>query len=631
MCGIAGIFSLNDENVINQEKKMQSMLLNLKDRGPDSSGYTFSKNKKLILGNNRLSIVDLNNNVPLPFIKNNSDFLLSFNGEIYNYKILRDKLISKGVHFNFKTDTEVLYEMLKMKDLNALDELEGMWGFSFYDNKKDKLILSRDLLGERHIFYTIEQNRLIFASNAKSILGIMNNPEFNFNSSFSSFMYGSSEPGKTLIKKINRLLPGHNLIIENNKIKIENYKKLNTERFNKLIKDNLNKPNKIKEKFLHLFTDSLKKRIPEEVKYCFSLSGGLDSSLNCIVASQISNKKIDTFFMNGNSEKKDGELNEKEASKYVSNIISSNYNEYNFEDQESFDELNNVANNSFDGCIDDGIASFSILAKKIKYKKNKVIIMSDGPDELLGGYNIDLFLNKIDNLYLNNDFVLLTNKFINKFKKKLSIKSKSIETINYNPFQTKVAHQIHEKSFLNFFYNKEFLKEFDYSYGNLPEYYEDNFNDNSIKRSLCYASKSIPDFYNLRMDKAFMENAIEVRQPFLEPKLVEFMMALPKYYRFKNNNNSKYLLRSIIDDLIGSKISKRTKYGYANHLWDKEIIKKKLNIDDRIGDSLFFKDKIFNSNIKDYVCNKDCHYGIKWSIFSLVSTFENIEALRRIT
>ena len=157
MCGISGILSLNGQPIENLQNKIKLMTKLLHHRGPDQEGFFISQNKNFGLSNNRLSIVSPKEFIDLPFSKNKNEFL-SFNGEIYNYKSLRENLKNKGINFITSTDTEVLYEFLINYKFENFEKINGMWSFAFYNENKNELLLSRDLLGERHLFYTIDSN-----------------------------------------------------------------------------------------------------------------------------------------------------------------------------------------------------------------------------------------------------------------------------------------------------------------------------------------------------------------------------------------------------------------------------------------------------------------------------------------
>ena len=608
MCGIAGILSLDGSNVINHKKNVGIMLKQMENRGPDGSGIIISKNNKLVLGNNRLSIVGILDNIQLPFEKN-SNHIMSFNGEIYNFKSLKEELIIKGISFQTNTDTEVLFELIKYYDLNAFKKLNGMWGVSFYDNDNNKLILSRDLLGERNIFYTIEKNKLIFGSTAKAVLSVLENPEYDFISSANCLMYGSPKPEETIIKNIKKLRAGYNLIVENSSIKIKKHSDLEPQNYFSFINKNINDENIIIEKFFDLMSNSLEERIPNEAKFCFSLSGGLDSSLNCMIASDVLKKEFEGYFMGGNKNEVDGEMTEDNASNYIADKYSIKLNKFNFNDNESIESLDKLSNNCFDGCIDDGIASFTILANKVKQKNNKVIIMSDGPDELLGGYKIDF------EHYISDHKIL---------DKEGNYKNKIL-----SEFNSRVAHQIHKIEFLKLFFNSDLIYKIRDSFSKIDNFEIYNLPDKGSIRSLNYAKKSIPDHYNLRMDRSFMDNSVEVRQPFLDKKIVEYMIALPSYFRFSENNSSKFIMRKLIDKNFDRIISKRSKYGYSDNLWKNSNVFKELRINDQIGDSSFFSNENFNKNIKTYLLSDKCPRGIKWSSLALQNTYEKMKTIRK--
>ena len=150
MCGISGIISLNGKPINNLEEKIKLMTNLLHHRGPDQQGFFINDNKNFALSNNRLSIVAPEEKIELPYTKDKKNYL-SFNGEIYNFLSIKSSLVEKGCKFNSSTDTEVLYEFLKYYDNKKFNELNGMWSFAFYDNEKNNLILSRDLLGDSFI------------------------------------------------------------------------------------------------------------------------------------------------------------------------------------------------------------------------------------------------------------------------------------------------------------------------------------------------------------------------------------------------------------------------------------------------------------------------------------------------
>ena len=153
MCGIAGIVSLNNQPIKNLKRRSEKMLSSLDTRGPDNSGYWLNEKHTLSIINTRLSIVGVNDKFDVPFISSSKKSILSFNGEIYNYLDIAKKIRSAGKVLQYHSDTEVLAEVLEMHDISFLDQLDGFWSFAFFNQIENNLILSRDLMGEKSLYY----------------------------------------------------------------------------------------------------------------------------------------------------------------------------------------------------------------------------------------------------------------------------------------------------------------------------------------------------------------------------------------------------------------------------------------------------------------------------------------------
>lgn len=170
MCGICGIFSFKNKPIKDLKKKISEMTSLLRHRGPDQEGVFISDDNLCALGNTRLAVVDPNCRISLPIKSYDNKNIITFNGEIYNHNSLRKFLKEKRCGFRTKTDTEVLLNGLILENESFLSKLDGMWAFGFYNQKKKKLILSRDLLGERHLFFSIKDGIVYFASEPLPII-----------------------------------------------------------------------------------------------------------------------------------------------------------------------------------------------------------------------------------------------------------------------------------------------------------------------------------------------------------------------------------------------------------------------------------------------------------------------------
>jgi asparagine synthase (glutamine-hydrolysing) len=634
MCGIAGIISLNGKKIFNLEKRLKLMSKLLKHRGPDDSGYFISKKKNIGLSNNRLSIVSPDKKIKLPYTKNNKEYL-SFNGEIYNYLFLKKELEKKGVKFSTYTDTEILYEFLRYEKLKKLEKLNGMWTFAFYDGKKDMLTLSRDLLGERHLFYKIEKNELIFSSEVEPILhASIKINEFDFESLVTSWKFNSCSPGKTLIKGIYRLEPATNLVLHKNKLTLSRFQKLHPEKWFKFFEKKPEIKDVLK-KFQEIFSKEVNLRLPKDVKYTTALSGGIDSTiLNYFISK--SDKNNQTIFSLSEDIKKVKKLKDSDLRAGI--YVAKKFNTKHFKIEllkspESLKNLKYFAENCFDGCIDPTTANFAGLAGFAKKLGCKVMLFSDGVDELLGGYNSDIEANRLDSIFKKYPFIKFLLKFF--LGKKilvflLNIKINNELHLSYDPYYFRVNHAVCPDSFL-----KKIVKNYNSNIGNkfcninimykkiIPKL------DYSQIRALTYATNTIPDMYNLRIDKASMKYSVETRLPFQSKKLVEFFIAMPSEFRFYKKSG-KYILRRFTEENIDNYIANRKKQGMGGYLWSSKKIKNNLNLNKTIINSDFFKRYPFADNIKNILLDHKTHPANVWAAYSFIKAYNKLNQINNL-
>jgi asparagine synthase (glutamine-hydrolysing) len=342
------------------------------------------------------------------------------------------------------------------------------------------------------------------------------------------------------------------------------------------------------------------------------------------------NKSNPNIFFNSFLENFDKtEENELIAAKYIDSKLNLNLRITDFKNIKLSKEMEKIAADCFDGCIDAGVASFGSLGKFVKENNAKCMIVSEGPDELLGGYHCDIEANIIDKaIGPNKPLSFLQNFSSTSLGKKLLIKllrlkkNKEFE-FKYQPFTARVNHSVCPNEFIKKITENFDFKEFN-QYGTIEPMYDDilPFMDLSQKRALNYASKTLPDMYNLRLDKAFMRHSVEVRLPYQAVNLVEFFIAMPNKYRFKGRQG-KFFLRKYVGENIDKKISKRKKYGLGPYLWSDKLVYNSLKIDDIIMSSNFFEKYPFNKNIKKILFDKNTHKGNKWAAYALIKTFEN--------
>ena len=274
MCGIAGFFGIN-KNLPNnyQIKKCLDLMHN---RGPDAKGKIIKSfnNKSLVFLHSRLSIIDLSNQASQPFEDDKG--ILIFNGEIYNYLELKKDCLKKKIKFETQSDTEVLLKMLNLYGEKAVKYLDGMWAFAYFNKRNKKMILSRDIFGEKPLYYLQTSEKIIFGSNMKYIETISKNKfKLNLNKIESFLAFGFKEFGnnnQTIFKEVKSLLPGNTLLIDkNNQKKIKKYFTFKSKKTSQI--NYLNAVKKLRSKIKKIF----KTRFRADVPISNLLSGGMDS------------------------------------------------------------------------------------------------------------------------------------------------------------------------------------------------------------------------------------------------------------------------------------------------------------------------------------------------------------------
>lgn len=567
----------------------------LRHRGPDGEGIYLSADGCLALGNTRLAIVDPASPLPQPIVSQDGGHVLSFNGEIYNHSELRQELQNKGARFRTRTDTEVLLEGLRIEGEDFLERLDGMWVFAFYDAKERRLLLSRDLMGERHLFFRQDKEELVFASEVKPLLADSKEIfEIDFESFLTSLQYFAAPPGRSMVHGVERLLAGYNLqVCVGEEVTRRRFLKLRPEKWFDFFKKDPSFET-VSKNFERLFHEACIGRLPQEVPYVCTLSGGLDSTLLCVYASEFGRRKIHTLY--GQSSEtapcKDGDLlDEWAASRFTAAKLKTEHDHILLNREGIVPVLQALADNAFDGMFDNAVSAFEMLSRHAREKNAKVMLISDGADEMFG-----------------------------------YPKDRDCLPVSDQPFRFLPIHESWGGDVLTPLLTKDQMASTACHYGvEDPAYADLTKNlDLAQRRSLSYASFSLPDMFNLRIDKAYMNSSVEARIPFETPALVEFLIAMPSRFRFNGGKTTKYLLRRLVERHIGKEISSRSKYGFAQPLWKDGVVFQKMGYEETVRQSPIFANFPFQKEAREFVLhpnNKD----MLWSFFVLARTEANLK------
>ena len=541
MCGILGISSKS----IIDKKICYKSIQTLNHRGPNDKGIWFSSSSRSVcFAHARLSIIDLTNQSKQPMIDSSGNYVLIFNGEIYNFQSIKKYLSGQGIDFKTTGDTEVLLEAFKFWGENCINKLVGMFSFAIYDIKSEKIFIARDRSGEKPLFYFYDGQDFIFGSELKALLSFPQiEKKINLKSLKLLLAQGYIHFDNCIVKNVKKLPAGHYLSfdIKSQNLAINKYWDLPKPKYNSN-SSNADLVNKLE----FLLEKSLKKQLIADVPVGVLLSGGLDSSIITALSSKI-NKKINTFTINFPN---NPTYDESSHARLISNYFGTNHYEL---DAENFSiELLPKLAKQYDEPIIDSSALPTYLVTKLVREKCTVALGGDGGDELFGGYDHYsrlLFLEK--NLKFVNHKIRkkISSSILKVYKKQKGRNWISAFGCNFESELPRIATYFYENEIKKLIHNEK-LNEFssDQEWNNITP---------STKNLLERATRM--DFYNylcedilVKVDRASMLNSLEMRAPMLDHEIIEFAFEQIPPHLKSTSNEKKILLK-----MLGKKILPR--------------------------------------------------------------------------
>jgi asparagine synthase (glutamine-hydrolysing) len=560
MCGIAGIISVNPLNV--NTIALRQMTDALQHRGPDGEGHWISQDNKVGLGHRRLSIIDLSNEAAQP-MHYMDRYSMVFNGEIYNYIELKETLIKNGYQFRTASDTEVLMAYYDWKKEACLSALDGMFAFAIYDNREKKLFCARDRFGEKPFYYHYKKGEAFyFGSEMKALwaAGIPKevNNEFVYNYIANGNIADPSDMSRGFYKNILNLQPATYLYLDLSSIEIKTHRywEINTS-----TQDNGIPLENIEATFASLLEGSVNRRLRSDVPVGSSLSGGLDSSLIVCLINKMSNGKLNqnTFSARFPGFKKD-------EGDFIQLVLKhTNVTpHFVYPDQKGFiDNIDKLCYHQ-----EEPFGSSSIYAQYCVMqlaKENNVTVLLDGQgaDEILGGYHS----------YFPVFFGELKQKSRKAYQAEKSAYDKMFSgsfnhTAEPNPLI--FAAQQHAPVIVHLLkkYRQGYRQKKDHQFTSdfFRAYKNDLFKDlktpEDLNGLLKQQAKADLQFLLRFADRNSMAHGREVRLPFLDFALVEFIFSLPASYKIKDGW-TKWLMRTTFDSLLPKEIAwRKDKIGF---------------------------------------------------------------------
>jgi asparagine synthase (glutamine-hydrolysing) len=616
MCGIVGIINLEQKNIDNFD--LQASLEALNKRGPDNQGIYHHKH--ILLGHTRLAIIDTDAKANQPFIDSSGNYVLIYNGEIFNYKELKLHLLNKGYNFKTHSDTEVLLYLLIEEGKNALQKLNGFFSFAFYNKAENYLLLARDRFGEKPLVYFLDKKIFFFASELKAILPFLKNKQISSDALHLYFELSYIPAPLTIFENVYKLYPGHYIEIKNQNFSTASYYNRNVEQQDisyaqaqKMLKE--------------LMYDAVKLRMITDVPMGGFLSGGVDSTITCGIAHDIDKSfesytigfKKQTFFDESNDAKK--------AAAYLGikhHIVWAELNDY-------YTIVNQICEYLDEPFADSSCIPFYLLCSKTK-SHITVALTGDGADELFSGYNKHKALlrsisNNTLNLVLKKSGLLLsglTDKRNNKISNKIRQVKKYAAGLNKN-----FAERYYDWAcFTNTDKVNKLLKLKPASEKNeLIQTYTQYIKADDFNTVLLADQKLVlANDMLFKADMMSMANSMEVRPVFLDYRITELVNSFPSKYKI-NTRTSKKILRDTFTEFFEPDLITKPKKGFEAplHYLLTQVLKKELL--SLLKDEIILKQNIFNIEsisrikhnlLKDKIENESTLWAIyvfqKWYI-----------------
>ncbi len=614
MCGIAGFAS---NNHYDWRTILRSMSTVISHRGPDDEGFyettTRSHQFKIGLAHRRLSIIDLDAGHQ-PIGNEDGSIQIVFNGEIYNFQELRDRLISSGHKFSTSSDTETIVHAYEEYGTQCVKHLRGMFAFAIWDSNREHIFLARDRFGKKPLFFHENKNELLFASEIKSLLqhpGV--EKQVNRCAVWDYLAYRYVPAPQTLFKGIQKLLPGHCATWANGKLNQWSY--YTPEDCHPPTVSNT-QTNAVG-KFLDNLDDAVRIRMVSDVPFGAFLSGGIDSSAIVGLMARHSQLPIKTFSVGFN----ESTYSELGYAKVIADQFNTEHHELTISQNHLMDKLPELVRFRDAPVAEPSDIPIYLLSKEAR-KTVKMVLTGEGSDEFLGGYPKHVFERYVSMYQYIPSF--LRNGLLEPLIQALPYKFRRIKTAAHNmgleDWHERMARWFGALSYAQRqnLVSHQFINSLQPS-NPILKYCSDN---SALRNILCFDQSSwLPDNLLERGDRMTMAASLEARMPFMDHKLAEFASALPDNMRVRGKK-TKWILREAMKQLLPIEILERPKVGFRVPVneWFQNSMRDYLY--DHLTGPESITNNYYNKNtldkvLQEHVSGRQNHEKLLWSLLTL--------------
>ena len=563
MCGIAGWANLDPRTPPpdGAAELLRSMCDRMHHRGPDSEGYLLDDG--IGLGMRRLAIIDLLTGEQPTFNEDHSVAVI-LNGEIYNYRELRADLETRGHSFRSESDTEVLPHLYEEYGRDMVQHLNGMFAFALWDERHRRLFIARDRFGEKPLYWGVFDNTLLFASEPKVLLAhpaVKPNLNLNALRQYLSFDYVPAP--LSIYEGISRLPAAHTLTLDDGKIRVERYWKLSYK-----TREPVPSVNEAAEHLRELLADSVRLRLVSDVPLGVLLSGGIDSSVVTALAVRASSETVKTFSISF----AESSFDESQYARAVAKFLGTDHHEERFNASLAANLVSEIG-----AWMDEPISDPSVvptyLLSRFTRKHVTVALGGDGGDEIFAGYPM-YFGHHMARAYLSLPKFLrrgLVEPLVNLLPvktKNLSFDYRARRFITASHYDDVARHHVWFGSFTPD--DTEQLLTEDVKHVSESDIYRDarrlfaecdSNNMTECMQSLDTQFYLAEDILT-KVDRSSMAVSLEVRAPYIDPRVAEFAASLPASYKL-HGYTSKYILKKAAKGLVPPFVWRRGKKGFG--------------------------------------------------------------------
>lgn len=555
MCGINGIIDFSLQNNMHRVAAMNKAMAH---RGRNDEGiWKDDTTNSVTLGHRRLSIIDLSNAGAQPMHSHDGRYVLVFNGEIYNYKSLKKQL---DYPFKSDSDSEVILAAFAEWGIDCIKKFEGMFAFAIWDNVEKKIFLVRDRLGIKPLYYYRDENKYIFSSEMRSLLASGFIPKNLDHHGLEDFLrYQTVHAPRTMIENVCMLLPAHYVeISETEWIEKCYWQAHHTEqKIGKTYK-------KIKTDIYDRLNEAVEKRLVADVPFGAFLSGGIDSSIVVGLMSRMSNQKVKTFCVSFDEE----EFSEAKYARQVANKFGTEHHDIRLKPNDFLDIIPKALS-AMDHPSGDGINTY-IVSKVTKEKGIDMALSGLGGDELFAGYEFFTMLNKFNNNKWIGKLPIFLKSNVGRLRQKYrpSVASdKLFGLLSQKNWKLDYTYPLIRQVFLDERI-KSFLRKNQLTENRVRTAFKSLARQKGFKNLPFLSQISVAELFtylqNILLrdaDQMSMAHTLEIRVPFLDHKLIEYVLQVPD--SFKYPHSPKKLLTDSVGDLLPSEVVNREKMGFT--------------------------------------------------------------------